>query len=247
MWRPRRSRPANGGSLSRQRAGCCTASLAAGAVQKHRMHQPEQSTVLCIHRDRRVQVQAALIAVVAQTRRVLNYQHVPPFYQPSGAGMGGCYHLARRHAWIMQEPPKTNLARSVAAKWPDPNAVLADRNKTVQKEGPPFSRRRSPNRPSMCSISLPPTRAHSQQIREGASPQGQLGKSQKKMCACRSLTRPSTGSCQAVMEIVRFGFSATGDSETASCRVDGRVKPGHDGRGEEIAWTRSPVALCVNC
>src|ERR1700720_2800493 len=36
----------------------------------------------------------------------------------------------------MQELP--DLARSVAAKREDPNSVLADRKKTVEKERPPF-------------------------------------------------------------------------------------------------------------
>jgi hypothetical protein len=92
-----------------------------------------QSTVLCFHRDRRV---GAGCADRRHRAGVLNCQQLPPFHQPSGAGMGDCHHLARRHAWIMQEPP--DLARSVAAKREDPNSVLADRKKTVQKERPPF-------------------------------------------------------------------------------------------------------------
>ena len=44
------------------------------------------------------------------------------------------------------------------------------------------------------------------------------------------LTQPSTGSCQAAGEIVpvRSLRETTGSSETEGCRVDGRVKPGHD-------------------
>ncbi len=137
MWRRCRSRPANACSLFRQTAGCCAARSCrrcgaetphAPARAEHRPLRPPRSPGAGA---------AAPIAVIAQARRVLNYQQVPPFHQPSGAGMCGCYHLAR-HAWIMQEPPgRISPARSPpSGRTRTPS--LADRNKTVQTERPPF-------------------------------------------------------------------------------------------------------------
>ena len=78
------------------------------------------------------------------------------------------------------QPPKADLARSVATQRANPNPALAHRDQTVQKEAPPFSRRRSPNRPRLWSIFRPPMLCHRQGFRDRAAPQGG---SDGKMCA----------------------------------------------------------------
>jgi hypothetical protein len=64
---------------------------------------------------------------------------------------------------------------------------------------PPFFQATVAKPPSMCSISLPPTLAHRQRIREGASPQGQHG---KKICACRRLKAGHDGESHAQKDLV---------------------------------------------
>jgi hypothetical protein len=60
---------------------------------------------------------------------------------------GGDHHLQRCHARVLQEPLKPHLASPVAAQSPRADAALAETQQPLQKEGPPFSSRPSPNRP----------------------------------------------------------------------------------------------------
>jgi hypothetical protein len=64
---------------------------------------------------------------------------------------------------------------------------------------PPFFQATVAKPPSMYSISLPPTLAHRQRIREGASPQAQHG---KKICACRRLKAGHDGESHAQKDLV---------------------------------------------
>lgn len=63
-----------------ERAVLALRPVAAGAALEDGVHQPEQGTVGRIHRDRRVQLQAARIAVVAQACRILNDQNMPTLH-----------------------------------------------------------------------------------------------------------------------------------------------------------------------
>src|SRR5208282_4131668 len=101
--------------------------LAAGSPQERRMHQPEQRTIPGINPYRRVQMQAALITVIAQAGRVLDRQHMTAARQPGRARAGGRYHLLRRHAPVAQKATETDLPGSAAAERTDPNPGLANR------------------------------------------------------------------------------------------------------------------------
>ena len=75
-------------------------------------------------------------------------------HKSSRARYGGGNHFDRRHSRIAQKPSKSNLAGPVAAEWADPNAGLTNLQQAFQQKRPPFSRRRSPNRPKLCAIIL---------------------------------------------------------------------------------------------
>src|SRR4051812_10662526 len=76
--------------------------------------------------------------------------------QPSRALAGGFHHLLRLHARIAQEAGKAHLPGTVAAHTAYADAKLANTNQSGQKAGPPFSRRRSPNRPKLTPIRYSP-------------------------------------------------------------------------------------------
>lgn len=94
-----------------------------------------------------------LIAIVAQGGGVLYRQDMPPLDQSGSARTSGRDHLFRPHAPIAQETRKAHLASPIAPHATHADTSLPNRDEAGQKIDPPFSRRRSPNRPKPHSIS----------------------------------------------------------------------------------------------
>lgn len=69
-----------------------------------------------------------------------------------GPGKGRLAHRFNGHCRIAQKPCNPDLTCSITTKSPNPDPITACRNKPVQKQRPPFSRRASPNFPSVCCI-----------------------------------------------------------------------------------------------
>src|SRR5882757_7140463 len=129
--------------------------LAADVTEEHRIDKSEQPAIMAVHRDHWMQVQTVLLAIVAQGRGILDREDVTLLDQPSGARAGGRDHLFRSHTRVTQEARNTHLAGAIATHPTHADAGLADTDQTGQQAGPPFSRRRSPNRPKLPSISAP--------------------------------------------------------------------------------------------
>src|SRR5439155_13438812 len=101
-----------------------------------------------------------------QFTRVLNNDDIAT-RNPSCRARGRvAHHLASRHRVIVQEARKPDLLRPPPRKPPDTRAGPLDKGRV--QGGPPFSRRRSPNRPSPNSIATS-TSANQQSI-HGISP-----------------------------------------------------------------------------
>src|ERR1700686_3472954 len=130
--------------------------LAADVTEEYRINKAEQRAIMGVHRDHRMQIQTALLAIVAQSRGVLDRQDVTSLDQPSTALPGGRDHLVRSHPHVTQEPGKAHLASAIATHTAHTDARLAHTNQASQQAGPPFSRRRSPNRPKITSICCSP-------------------------------------------------------------------------------------------
>src|SRR5205085_3591746 len=92
----------------------------------------------------------------------------------SRAGHGVAHHLVGRHRDIVQKAPKPHLLRPSAGKPPDTRA--GPRNEGGMQGGPPFSSRRSPNRPSPHSIATSPSA--NQQLTHGIT----LANSRQQRC-----------------------------------------------------------------
>ncbi|WP_229172516.1 hypothetical protein, partial [Bradyrhizobium altum] len=98
-----------------------------------------------------------LLTIVAQGRGILDREDMTLPNQPRGARTGGSDHLFRPHTPITQEARNTHLASPIATHATHTDAGLPDTDQTGQQAGPPFSRRRSPNRPKPPSIFCPQT------------------------------------------------------------------------------------------
>jgi hypothetical protein len=92
------------------------------------VYQTKLGAVGGVHRDRGVQVDAALVAIVAQAGGVLDRQDVPSRHQASGMGAGGGDHFLRRNRLTMLEPPEPHFARAITAQRADADAALPHRN-----------------------------------------------------------------------------------------------------------------------
>lgn len=173
--------------LASEGAAVALLPLTTGAAQQHRVQQAKQGAVRSVQRDHRVQMQAALVAIVAQAGGVLDRQDMPPRHQAPrhqahGAGSSGRHHLRRCHPRVVQQPVQPNLAGTAAAQGPHPRpAARANLQQPRQQEGPPFSSRRSPNRPSVRSITAStPYQDHGVRARRPTQ-----HPSHHEMCACR--------------------------------------------------------------
>jgi len=87
---------------------------------------------------------------------ILNHDDVAPGDTCARARDRMAHHLANRHGAIVQKTPEPHLLRPTSGKSPDPTAGPLNQG-SVERD-PPFSRRRSPNRPSPNSIDMPPLR-----------------------------------------------------------------------------------------
>jgi hypothetical protein len=85
-----------------------------------------------------------------QFARVLNHDHVATASPGCRARRCVAHHLVGGHRAIAQEAPKPHLLRSPSCEPPDTRARAL--NQGCMQGSPPFSRRRSPNRPSPNSI-----------------------------------------------------------------------------------------------
>ena len=120
-------------------------------LQKRAVDQPQDRPVLRIHRQHRVQIIAAA-AVRAQHRRVLDREDMPSGTAGRRPLGGFRQHLGAAHRLVAQKPGQPDLSRTAAAQPPHPQLAATRRHQAAQKKGPPFSRRRSPNRPSRSSM-----------------------------------------------------------------------------------------------
>jgi len=134
--------------LLRERPRLALRLRSAAAAKQLGMDQPQQGAILRINGDRRVQHQALLVAVIAQARRVLDRQNVPARHQLGRARRRCLHHLGRGYPLVAQKPRDPHLAGAIATKRAHPNPRLSHRRQPIEQEQPPFSRRRSPNRPS---------------------------------------------------------------------------------------------------
>ena len=123
------------------------AALAFAAAQELAVDRPQNRAVLGVDRDHRMQIQTAA-APRADHRRILNGQHVTPPATRPRARPRDLDHLAWRHCLAAQKPGQLDLSPPRAPQSANPHRATRRRHETPQQKGPPFSRRRSPNRPS---------------------------------------------------------------------------------------------------
>ena len=114
------------------------------------VEKAKQSAIERIDCDERVQSHADALGGAANHARVLNGEHMPSGYTSRRTGRRRGHHLAHGHCWIVQKARQSDLARTVLpsrqTRTPlPPNST----NRAVKR--PPFSSRRSPNRPSVKS------------------------------------------------------------------------------------------------
>ena len=129
--------------------------LAAVAHQKEIVDEAEHRAPIGVHRDHRMKRQAEAFLVHPQRRGVLNGKHVPAGDLGAGARPGPSHHLLDRHLGIVQKPGNPHLASAVAPKPPHADALAAMRDKPLIQKHPPFSRRSSPNSPSVSPFPPP--------------------------------------------------------------------------------------------
>ncbi len=126
--------------------------FAALTREKEIVDKAEHRPCIGVHCDDRMKRQTEAFLVHAQGRGVLNGEHVPADHLGAGARPGRSHHLVSCHLGIVQKPPNPHLAGATAAQPPDADALAAMRDKPLKQERPPFSRRSSPNSPSVSSI-----------------------------------------------------------------------------------------------
>src|SRR5450432_3231352 len=120
------------------------------ALQKLSVDKTKNRPVLRIHRDCGMQIETAA-ARRSDDRRVLDRQHMPAHATRPGARAGGGEHLLGRHRLVAQKTGQTNFPSPIPAQPTHANPIAARRDKAAMQKDPPFSRRRSPNRPSPSS------------------------------------------------------------------------------------------------
>ena len=71
---------------------------------------------------------------------------------------GACRHLLGAHIGVAQKAGQADLSSPVPTQTTNPQAMTGGANQPIVQKDPPFSRRRSPNRPNETStIALSPT------------------------------------------------------------------------------------------
>ncbi|MBW8856443.1 MAG: hypothetical protein JF604_19430, partial [Bradyrhizobium sp.] len=110
--------------------------MAAVAFQHRRCQQAQQRSVGRIHRDGRVQIQALLVAIIAQAGAVLNGQDVPPCHPLQQIRPRRRHHLRRRHSPVVQQSSKPHLASPDAAQPAQADTVRTKRAQPLQQKAP---------------------------------------------------------------------------------------------------------------
>jgi hypothetical protein len=126
--------------------------LSAFACQEEVIDQAKDRAFISIHRKKRMKRQAQALLIHTQSRRVLDYKHMPASDPGTGPSRGRRHHLGDCDFGVVQKPRDPHFSGTVAAKLPDAHALAAIGDKLLVQERPPFSRRSSPNRPSVSSM-----------------------------------------------------------------------------------------------
>ena len=159
--------------------------------QSNMQHQSANRSALA---DRPIAIRPRPPAAQVQFGRILDHDNVASRH-PRAAVLAGrlAHHRAGRHRFIAQKTRKLHLARSAAAE--PPNACRAPLKQGLVQQGPPFSRRRSPNHPKPNSIVIPNPANHPMDPRN-QSPHIAA----TTMCAFDSPERGRTGGGRARIE-----------------------------------------------
>jgi hypothetical protein len=97
--------------------------------------------------DRTKSPRPRFLASKHQLAAVLDRQHIAPRNQARGSRRSRLGHLGDRHSPVIQKARELYLARAIALGQ-TAYARPRPRHQRSLQNGPPFSRRRSPNRPS---------------------------------------------------------------------------------------------------
>jgi hypothetical protein len=100
--------------------------------------------------DHAIAVRLRPMASQCQLTRILDHHNITPGSPGSSALPGVARHLGGRYRMVAQEARELNLPRPCSRQPADTRAW--PRHQRRMEGGPPFSRRRSPNRPSPYSI-----------------------------------------------------------------------------------------------
>ncbi len=131
--------------------------------QSHMQQQSPQGPALA---DRTIAARPRASASQRQFGRVLNHHHIPT--SNPRCRTRGCvaHHFPGGHAIVAQEAREPHLLRPSSCKSPDTRARPLNQRRVQSR--PPFSRRRSPNRPS--PNSMPTAPSANQHSTHGISP-----------------------------------------------------------------------------
>ncbi|RUL95951.1 hypothetical protein EFR84_33330 [Rhizobium chutanense] len=114
------------------------------------MDRPDDRAIIGVDPDHRMQIKTTT-ATGADHRRILDGQNMS-IRATAGSAQGRLLdHLLRIDGIIAQKPGQTDLSGPMPSKLAHPHALTGRLNQTRQQERPPFSRRRSPNRPRLKS------------------------------------------------------------------------------------------------
>jgi hypothetical protein len=89
----------------------------------------------------------AIAALRSNHCGVLDRQNMPPRNPPRRGRPSRPHHLFRRNGTVAQKTAQADLASPIPAQPPHTHPTRAKLNKPRLQKDPPFSRRRSPNRP----------------------------------------------------------------------------------------------------
>src|SRR3984893_1833497 len=137
--------------------------------------QPTYSAALT---NRSIPIVSRTPSAKCQFTGILNHNDLATDYTRRRARSRMARHLCNTYPFIAQKTREPNLLGPVPCK--ASNAGARTSNEGRMQRRPPFSRRRSPNRPSATSIDIKPPSARPIPTRESVSTKL---RNQKKMCA----------------------------------------------------------------